>query len=97
MRERAANEERSSLFVEIGRSEWSALAPTIQSPLSQREIVELRGLGDQLDMTEVEQVHLPLSRLLNLYATGAKRVHEDTARFLGAENSAPTPFVIGIA
>ncbi len=97
MRERILGEERSSLFVEIDRGEWAALAPTMESPLSQREIIGLRGLGDQLDMTEVEQVHLPLSRLLNLYATGARRLHADTARFLRTESTPATPFVIGIA
>ena len=31
----------------------------------------LRGLGDRIDLHEVEQVYLPLSRLLNLYVRGA--------------------------
>ena len=97
MRDRDHPDERSSLFIEVDRADWSALAPTLSSPLSQRELVGLRGLGDQLDMTEVEQVHLPLSRLLNLYATGARRIHDDTARFLGTESTAATPFVIGVA
>ncbi len=96
MRDRGLGEERSSLFVEVDRGEWSALAPTMESPLSQRELVELRGVGDQLDLTEVEQVYLPVSRLLSLYAAGTHRLSDDTSRFLQAEPRR-TPFVIGIA
>jgi type I pantothenate kinase len=66
------------------------------APLAATEIVELRGLGDELDLTEVEEVYLPLSRLLNLYVEGAQRLHAATSTFLGAKGSG-TPFVIGIA
>jgi type I pantothenate kinase len=68
----------------------------MKAPLSQAEIAELRGLGDALDLVEVEEVYLPLSRLLNLYAEGAQRLHESTSAFLGA-TSEGTPFVIGVA
>ncbi|CAN5310737.1 type I pantothenate kinase [soil metagenome] len=83
-------------FVEIARSDWAALAPTTELPLSPTEIVELRGLGDRLDLREVTDVYLPLSKLLSLYAVGARRLHADTSRFLGREGAA-TPFVIGVA
>ena len=58
--------------------------------------MQLRGLGDPLDMREVEEVYLPLSRLLNLYVGGAKQLHRVTSDFLG-ERAASTPFVIGVA
>lgn len=85
-----------SPFIELDRGDWAALAPTMKAPLSQTELVELRGLGDTLDLNEVEEVYLPLSRLLNLYAEGAQQLHRATTTFLGA-SSARTPFVIGIA
>jgi type I pantothenate kinase len=65
-------------------------------PLSEVEVVQLRGLGDVLDMHEVSEVYLPLSRLLNLYAAGARGLHEATTGFLGT-TSPSTPFVIGVA
>jgi len=85
-----------SPFVELDRDDWAALAPTMTAPLSQTEIVELRGLGDALDLGEVVEVYLPLSRLLSLYAEGAQKLHQATTRFLGA-SSTQTPFVIGVA
>jgi type I pantothenate kinase len=85
-----------SPFIELDRGDWATLAPTMTAPLTQTELVELRGFGEPLDLTEVEEVYLPLSRLLNLYAEGAQELHRATTTFLGAK-SAHTPFVIGIA
>jgi type I pantothenate kinase len=56
----------------------------------------LRGIGDLLDLREVADVYVPLSRLINLYAAGARALHESTTAFLGQTASA-TPFVIGVA
>jgi type I pantothenate kinase len=85
-----------SPFVELDRAAWAALAPTVPSPLTQTELIELRGLGDELDMTEVQEVYLPLSRLLSLYAEGSRKLHSATSEFLGAPSQS-TPFVIGVA
>jgi type I pantothenate kinase len=83
-------------FREIDRSDWAALAPTMELPLTEVELIQLRGLGDVLDMNEVSEVYLPLSRLLTLYVAAARRLHESTSAFLGS-STASTPFVIGVA
>jgi len=86
MSETSASGGHLSPFLEIDRAEWSALAPRMQTTLTQTEIVELRGLGESLDLVEVEEVYLPLSRLLNLYAEGAQQLHDVTTTFLGASS-----------
>ena len=96
MSEPSASSGHLSPFLEIDRAEWSALAPRMQTPLTQTEIVELRGLGDSLDLVEVEEVYLPLSRLLNLHVESAQQLHDVTSTFLGT-TSRRTPFVIGVA
>ncbi len=83
-------------FLEISRAEWAALALSVPQPLSETEIVRLRGLGDTLDVREVTDVYTPLSRLLNLYAIGTRAIGEATSAFLH-QPSQKTPFVIGIA
>ena len=83
-------------FVELDRADWAALAPTTLLPLKETEIVQLRGLGEPLDINEVTDVYLPLSRLLNLYAANARELHRATSGFLG-QRARPTPFVIGVA
>jgi len=92
----AASNGHTTPFVEIDRSRWAELAPTMALPLTPAEIVGLRGLGDRLDLHEVTEVYLPLSKLLNLYAAGAKQLHRATSDFLGQKSSS-TPFVIGVA
>ncbi|SMH31133.1 pantothenate kinase [Rathayibacter oskolensis] len=89
-------EAHPSPFVEISRSDWAELARTTELPLTETEVVQLRGLGDRLSLTEVAEVYLPLSRLLTLYAGGARHLHRATSLFLG-ERAEATPFVIGVA
>jgi type I pantothenate kinase len=90
------NGAHATPFLEIPRADWAALAPTVESPLTEFEVVQLRGLGDVLDMREVAEVYLPLSRLLTLYVQAARGLHAATTRFLGSE-SVSTPFVIAVA
>ena len=46
---------------------------------------------------EVEQVYLPLSRLLSLYVGGRRRLHREQEEFLHRVTPPRTPFVIGLA
>ena len=85
-----------SPFVEISRSDWAALGQNTELPLTEAEITQIRGLGDFLDLKEVSEVYLPLSRLLNLYVTEAQKLHAVTSGFLG-ERAKRTPFIIGVA
>lgn len=85
-----------ALYREIDRADWSRLAAGVTQPLTETEIVQLRGLGDRMDLGEVSQVYLPLSRLLSLYASATRRLGADTDAFLGEEDST-TPFVVGVA
>jgi type I pantothenate kinase len=64
--------------------------------LEESDLERLRGVGDSLDLTEVAEVYLPLSRLLNLYVAGARATRDATQAFL-RQSPQPTPFVIGIA
>ena len=85
-----------SPFVEIDRQAWAELAPSTELPLTETELVQLRGIGDRLDTSELSDVYLPLSRLINLYAGGARALHRSTSEFLHARTES-TPFVIGVA
>ena len=86
----------SSPYVEISRGDWADLAPSTRIELTEDEIAGIRGLGDRLSMTEVDEVYMPLSRLLSIYATGAHKLHRETTDFLGPR-AEHTPFVIGVA
>ncbi len=85
-----------SLYREIARPDWARLAAGMAEPLSETEVVQLRGIGDLLDLREVREVYLPLSRLLSLYAQSTQSLGAETANFL-QERDTTTPFVVGIA
>ncbi|HYG94610.1 MAG TPA: type I pantothenate kinase [Nocardioides sp.] len=84
-------------YIELDREAWSKLAAETVNPLTPEEIRQLRGLGDYLDLTEVEEVYLPLSRLLSLYVSSAGKLHREQEAFLHQEMPERTPFVIGLA
>jgi type I pantothenate kinase len=83
-------------FVEILRADWAELGNATEAPLTEAEISQIRGLGDFLDIKEVKEVYLPLSRFLNIYVSEFSKLHRATSDFLG-ERSAKVPFIIGIA
>lgn len=83
-------------YVELDRQTWARLSNQIEQPLDQADLQRLSGLGEQLDLEEIREVYLPLSRLLNLYVQGAGHLHQATNTFLG-EQTRRTPFVIGVA
>lgn len=64
--------------------------------LTAEELDELRGLADPIDLGEVEDVYLPLSRLLRLYYEASAGLRETVGAFLG-ERIRPAPFTIAIA
>lgn len=97
-------------FVELNRAEWSRLRDRMPLPLTAAEVERLRGLGDVMDLDEVRDVYLPLSRLLNLYVAATNHLRGALTTFLDRSSDADregpgsfmaggsgTPFVIGIA
>lgn len=85
-----------SPYVELDRAAWAGLRDHHPLSLTKDDVARLRGLGDPLDLAEVEQVYLPLSRLLNFYVGASEGLHRVTTDFLG-ERPERTPFVIGVA
>jgi type I pantothenate kinase len=90
-------EREPSPYVELDRGAWAALAASTEQPLSAEEIHRVRGLGDELDLDEVRQVYLPMSRLLSMYVASAGELHRSQERFLDQPQPPRTPFVIGLA
>ncbi|GAA1096405.1 type I pantothenate kinase [Pseudonocardia antarctica] len=86
----------ASPFVDFDRRSWAQLASSTTVPLSAQELEQLRSYGDFVDLDEVREVYLPLSRLLNLHVEEGGRLYRAYRRFLGS-GGARTPFVIGIA
>ncbi len=78
------------------RADWAALRADTPMTLTPAEIQALRSLHDRLDMAEVEEIYLPLSRLLSMYVAATQRLFRAQQRFLGHED-AKLPYIIGVA
>jgi type I pantothenate kinase len=86
----------SSPFVDFDRATWARLGETTPLPLTAEELARVRSLGDAVDLDEVREVYLPLSRLLTLHVQEGGRLYRAYRTFLRA-NTRRTPFVIGVA
>jgi type I pantothenate kinase len=80
----------------FSRAEWAVLREDTPMTLMPEEVTRLRSLHDRLDIAEIEDIYLPLSRLLSLYVAATQRLFRAQQRFLGTED-AKMPYVIGVA
>jgi len=80
----------------FSRAEWAALREDTPMTLTPDEVSRLRSLHDRLDMQEVEDIYLPLSRLLSLYVAATQRLFRAQQSFLRTEDS-KMPYIIGVA
>jgi type I pantothenate kinase len=80
----------------FSREEWAKLRADTPMTLVPRELKQLSGLIEDLSMSEVEQIYLPLSRLLNLHVAAAQELHTATSRFLGRKDR-HVPYILGFA
>ena len=78
------------------RGEWAELREDTPMTLTPAEVARVRSLHDRLDMAEVEDIYLPLSRLLWLYVAATQRLFRAQERFLGT-GDAKVPYIIGVA
>ena len=85
-----------SPYLTFSRAEWAALREDTPMTLTPDEVTRLRSLHDRLDMQEVEEIYLPLSRLLSLYVAAAQRLFIVQQHFLGTAE-AKVPYIIGVA
>ena len=83
-------------YVDLDRRAWSRLRENHPMSLEQGDLARLRGLGERLDLNEVEEVYLPLSRLLHFYVEATHGLRLATSEFLG-ERPTRVPFVVGVA
>jgi type I pantothenate kinase len=78
------------------REEWASLREDTPMTLTSDEVTRLRSLHDRLDIHEVEDIYLALSRLLSMYVNAMQQLHRAQQQFLSTRDS-KMPFVIGVA
>ena len=80
----------------MGRDAWRNLRASTPMSLTAEGLNEVRGLGDPIQLGEVEDIYLPLSRLLRLYFEASAGLRETIGAFLG-QDIRPALFIIAVA
>jgi type I pantothenate kinase len=88
--------EPLSPYVRFTREEWARLRAATPLTLTEGDLEHLRGINERIDLDEVADIYLPLSRLLNLYVAASQNLHRVSDTFLGSP-AAKVPYVIAIA
>jgi type I pantothenate kinase len=94
MDQRTIEDELSPYHV-FSRAEWATRRGDTPMTLTRDEVTRLRSMHDRLDMAEVEDIYLPMSRLFSMYVAATQRLFRAQTRFLGTED-AKMPYIIGI-
>src|SRR5271169_1493152 len=89
-------EQDVSPYRVFSRAEWATLRRDTPMTLEPAEVARLRSMHDRLDMSEVVDIYLPLSRLLSLYVRATQNLFRAQQGFLGTED-AKMPYIIGVA
>src|SRR6187397_1587764 len=80
----------------FSREQWARLRDDTPMTLEPGEFERLRSMHDRLDIKEVEDIFLPLSRLLSIYVDATLRLYQAQRQFLGIRDR-KVPYIIGVA
>ena len=86
----------SSPYLDFHRDDWRRRRAQMPQVLTEDEVAELSGIGENLDMQEVEDIYLPISRLIHLQVRARQKLTKATETFIG-DDPGHVPFIIGIA
>ncbi|RKD25053.1 type I pantothenate kinase [Ammoniphilus oxalaticus] len=83
-------------FIEFNRDDWASLLDETYVPLSEAELQRLKGVNEKISIQEVEDIYIPLTRLLHLYVNAYQELQQQNNQYLGSR-AKKSPYIIGIA
>ena len=89
-------EQNLSPYRTFTREEWALKRDDTPMTLAASEVAALKSLHDRLDIREVEEIYLPVSRLLSLYVEATQELFVAQKEFLHSDEP-KMPFIIGVA
>lgn len=85
-----------TVYLTFSREEWLNFRNDTPLTLTESDLVALHGKMETVSLKEIEEIYLPLSRLLNLYVTAMQSLHIASQDFLGKPEP-KVPYIIGVA
>ena len=86
----------TSPYLDFHRRDWRERRATMPQVLTEDELEALSGIGENLDLQEVEDIYLPISRLIHLQVRARQKLTKATETFIG-DDPGHVPFIIGLA
>ncbi len=83
-------------YLSFSRAQWAVLRAATPMTLDANDVERVRGINEQLSLDDVEEVYLPVSRLLNLFVSASQGLYRVTDTFLGRP-SKKVPYIIAVA
>ena len=85
----------SSPYLEFSRDAWRERRAAWPQVLTEEEVAQLSGIGESLDLNEVAEIYLPISRLIHLRILARQQLTAATETFIG--DTLHVPYIIGVA
>lgn len=85
-----------SPFRSFTREEWSQLEDHPGFPIADIDLTQLQALNEPLTVEEMEEIYIPLIRLLQIQITHYRNLHDEREEFF-KNQSQTIPYIIGIA
>ncbi len=83
-------------YLTFSRQEWLGFRHDTPLTLTESDLDALHGQMETVSLKEIEEIYLPLSRLLSFYVTAMQSLHQATQQFLGTPEP-KVPYIIGVA
>ncbi|MDR4887715.1 type I pantothenate kinase [Fredinandcohnia sp. QZ13] len=83
-------------YIEFNREKWATLRNKTPLLLSEEELESIKGINEEISLREVEEIYLPLTRLINLKVEASQKLEGVTNSFLDYK-AKKIPYIIGIA
>lgn len=85
-----------SPFRAFTREEWRVLEEHPMFPITGIDLTKLQALNEPLTTEEVEDIYIPMVRLLQIHLTHYRNLHDERDQFF-RNASKPVPYIIGVA
>lgn len=86
----------NSAYILYLREDWKKLSDYTATQLTEEELGEIQSINEKISITDVNEVYLPLSNLINVELLSSHKSKESINHFLNKDLK-KGPFIIGIA
>src|SRR5699024_8882766 len=90
------NMQKSNTFYLFDREEWKALNTAEHFSMTDEELEALSALNDNVSLTDVREIYVPLATVLDIYIQGYNTQQYKMKRLLETVPK-KAPYIIGVA